>query len=465
MTSSGQMSGAPAEGLTDTAGRGLDIQAVIDRQQSVRPHLPLLILMTFIMLIDGYDIFMLGKIAPAMAKDFGQPVTALTIVFVVQQIGLAAGSFLVGPLSDRYGRKKVLLICVVIFGLLTLGPIWASSLVEVAILRGVAGVFLAGVIPNAAAMLTEFAPPHRRASFVSIAFTGYTAGGASGALVAMWLLDDYGWEIGFWIGGLAPLFIAPFFLWFTDESLQFRARRNPADPRIRKTLRRLEPDIALDDISHFHIGTESGRKKAAKGSVLAIFQEGRAPITLLLWTAYFLSLGLISLLGAWLATIFLELGDIPLSIWAGYSLLSFLGGITGTSTVGFLMDRFGRARILVGLFFVDAVALAMLGMVPFGSTTFIIMILVWGYCQAGGQAGLNAICAQVYPTQIRASGVGWAFGMGRVGGIALPAVGGAMLAMHVSMAQMFTLLAVFPMLVAVTLMGIGWLDAKERQQA
>ncbi|MPT46972.1 MAG: MFS transporter [Sphingobium sp.] len=442
----------------------LDIQAVIDRQRSIRPHLPLLVLMTFIMLIDGYDIFMLGKIAPAMAKDFGEPVTALTIVFVVQQIGLAAGSFLVGPLSDRYGRKKVLLICVVIFGLLTLGPIWASSLVEVAILRGIAGLFLAGVIPNAAAMLTEFAPPHRRASFVSIAFTGYTAGGASGALVAMWLLDDYGWEIGFWIGGLAPLIIAPFFALLTNESLQFRARRNPSDPQIAKALKRLEPDLNLEGISHFRIGGEDarGEGKKSEGGVLAIFQNGRAPTTTLLWVAYFLALGLISLLGAWMATLFLELGGIPLSVWAGYSLLSFVGGVAGTSSVGFLMDRFGRAPILIGLFLTDAVALAMLGMVPFGSGAFIVMIVLWGYCQAGGQAGLNAICAQVYPTQIRASGVGWAFGMGRVGGIAMPAVGGLMLAGEISMTQVFLILAVFPVLVAIALVGIGWLDARGR---
>jgi len=445
---------------------GFDIQAVIDRQKRLLPQMPLLVLMTFIMLLDGYDVFMLGRIAPAMAEDFGEPIAGLTLVFVVQQIGLAIGSFLIGPLSDRYGRKSLLLACVVAFGLLTLAPIWANSLLQVAVLRGIAGLFLAGIIPNAAAMLTEFAPPHRRASFVSIAFTGFTAGGAAGSLVAMWLLDDYGWEIGFWIGGIIPLLVAPIFALVTDESLQFRVRRDPHDPRIAAALRRIEPGIDLQGVERFRIGTEDVPARAAAGpsagGIPAMFGDGRAPTTVLLWSAYFIALGLIALLGAWMAAFFLEFSHIPLSESAAYSLLSFVGGLAGTTTVGFLMDRLGGARVLVALFLVDAVALGIMGLVPFGSWGFVIVTLLWGYCQAGGQGGLNAICAQAYPTAIRASGVGWAFGMGRLGGVAMPAMGGLMLASGSSLAQVFLIIAGFPLLVALALFGLARLDAKGR---
>lgn len=450
-------SGAPA------AGQVFDVQPVIERQTRVAPHLPLLILMTLIMLIDGYDVFMLGKIAPAMAADFGEPVTRLTLIFVLQQAGLAIGSFLVGPLSDRYGRKKVLMFCVLVFGVLTLAPIWATSLFQVAIMRGVAGLFLAGVIPNAAAMLTEVAPPRRRAAFVSIAFTGFTAGGAGGALVVIWLLDAYGWESAFLIGGIVPLLLVPVFALVTDESLQFRIQRNPRDPAIARLVRKLEPDLDLGGVDEFRFGSAAEERDAPRaGDALSVFRDGRAAMTMMLWVTFFIALGMIALLGAWMATFFHELAGIPLSRWAAYSLLSFAGGLAGTSSIGFLMDRYGRIAVLVVLFLIDAIALGLLGLLPFGSAAFIVALIVWGYCQAGGQGGINAICAQAYPTGIRASGVGWAFGIGRMGGIALPALGGLMLATHVSLASVFLIVAIGPLLVAAGLIGVHFATARTR---
>lgn len=437
------------------AAAAFDVQPVMERQTRVAPHLPLLILMTLIMLIDGYDVFMLGKIAPAMAADFGEPVTGLTLVFILQQAGLAVGSFVVGPLSDRYGRKTVVLICVAVFGLLTLAPIWARTLTEVALMRGVAGLFLAGIIPNAAAMLTEFAPPHRRAAFVAIAFTGYTAGGAGSALVAIWLLDSHGWESAFLIGGIVPLLLVPLFALATDETLQFRIRRNPRDPAIRRTLKKLDPALDLSGVDQFRFGSPAAENLAPRpGDALSVFRDGRAPMTAMLWAAFFVALGVIALLGAWMATFFYQLVGVPLNLWAAYSLLSFAGGVTGTTSIGFMMDRFGRSRVLITLFIVDAVALALIGLLPFGSAPFIAALIVWGYCQAGGQAGINVICAQAYPTSIRASGVGWAFGAGRVGGIVLPALGGAMLAAEASLSQVFFVVACGPLLVAAALVGI-----------
>ncbi|HWL48168.1 MAG TPA: MFS transporter, partial [Sphingomonadaceae bacterium] len=182
--------------------QSLDVQQVIDQQRVGKPHLTLLALCTIIMFLDGFDIFMIGSIAPAISDGYGEPATRLTLIFVLQQIGLTAGAFLISPVSDRLGRKTVLAWAMVAFGVLTLLTVWAQSLLQVAILRGLAGLFLAVVIPNATALLTELAPAHRQAAFVSLAFTGYMGGGASGAFVAIWLLDDYGWQSGFWIGGI-----------------------------------------------------------------------------------------------------------------------------------------------------------------------------------------------------------------------------------------------------------------------
>lgn len=396
--------------------------------KNVRAQLPLLAVMTLIMFLDGYDVFMLGRIAPAMAAGFHEPVARLTMVFLSQQVGLAVGSLLISPISDRFGRKVLLMISVAAFALLTLATVRAHSLVEVAALRGVAGLFLSGVIPNAAALLTEFAPPGRRASFVSIAFTGYTAGGAAGALVAMWLLKRYGWESGFWIGGIAPMVAMPLLALFVHESPQFRAR-SPA-------------------------------RAPAAGGVPSLLSEGRAPLTLLLWTSYFIALGIIALLASWMATFFLVRSHVPLEVSAAYSLLAFASGIGGTTTVGLLMDRFGRTRVLTILFAIDAVSMMLMGSLEFGSWPFIAATLFWGYAQAGGQGGINALCAQAYPTEIRSTGVGWAFGFGRAGGIVLPALGGLALASGMSLAQSFLWLGFLPLAIVAALVAIGRLEAR-----
>lgn len=440
----------------------IDVQAVIDRQATIRRQLPLLVMMTLLMFIDGYDVFMLGRIAPAIADDYGEPATRLTLVFVLQQVGLAVGSFVIGPLADRFGRKRLLLLSTAAFGVLTLFVLFAQTLTQVALLRGLTGLALAGVIPNATALLTEFTPPSRRASFVSIAFTGYTVGGAAASFAALGLLKRFGWESIFWLGGLIPLLLVIPTALVVRESLQFRARRNPADRSIGRDLQRIEPALVVADTSDFSVGTPDGSDRPSTAGLGAIVSDGRGPVTALLWIAYFIALGMISLLGSWMATFFLKLEQVPLDVSAAYSLLGFVSGICGTTTVGLLMDRLGRARVLTVLFVVDAISIGLMGSVPFGSWPFVVLTLTWGYAQAGGQGGLNALCAQAYPSAVRGTGVGWAFGVGRVGGAVLPALGGLALASGLPIAQSFLLIGLLPLVVAATLVGLGRLDARGR---
>ena len=214
----------------------IDLQEVIDRQRVGKPHLVLLALCTMIMFIDSFDIFMVGQIAPAIAQDMGEAPARLTIVFLVQQIGLAVGAFLISPLSDRWGRKPLLIGCSIAFGVVTLISLAATSLVMLAALRGLAGLFLAAVTPNVAALLTEFAPPRQRAAFVTYSFVGYVAGTGAAALITIFLLGEYGWRSCLLIGGVMPLVFALLFALFGEESLQFRARRDPEDPSIARML-------------------------------------------------------------------------------------------------------------------------------------------------------------------------------------------------------------------------------------
>ncbi|MEP7351499.1 MAG: MFS transporter, partial [Sphingorhabdus sp.] len=195
-----------------------DIQAFVD-EQKLRPiHATVLALCFLVMFIDGFDIFMVGKIAPAVAQDFGVTPAHMTLVFLLQQIGLALGAFLVSPLGDLFGRKRMLVITFALFGVLTIATAFSPSILIMAILRGVTGLFLASVLPMAVALISEFTPKQRRATFIAVGMTGYSLGNVAGALAAL-LVPDFGWQSGFWLGGLMPLLLLPFLLFCLPESL------------------------------------------------------------------------------------------------------------------------------------------------------------------------------------------------------------------------------------------------------
>jgi len=440
-----------------------DIQAFIDRQNVKPIHIGVLAIMTLIMFIDGFDIFMIGKIAPAIADDFGQPATALTQLFFFQQIGLAIGAFGATPLADRLGRRRMLLITSAAFGVLTLAGAFATSIHQLAILRGLSGIFLSGGLPVAMALLAEITPKHRRSTFLAIALAGYSTGSASGAAVAVWLVQDYGWQSGFWVGGLLPLISLPLLLLIVPESLQFRVARNPADRTIARTLRRIERSITLDGTEQFAVGDGSAR--AEKARITDIFREGRARTTIIIWAASVLGMGTTALLANWLPTYFREMSGISIQRFAIASMISFAGGLCGTLTIGYLLDRVRASRLIPVYYVGMAAMLAMLGTVPFGTTAFIAVFMLMAFCQTGGQSGINMLVTQSYPASMRSTGLGWAGGAGRIGGIVAPLVGALALTSHLSLQETLTLVALPPLGVAALIFLLGQVRKPEPKLA
>lgn len=440
-----------------------DVEAFVDRTRIGSTQMVALLICILVCFIDGFDIFMIGKIAPAIAKDFNQPAAAMGQLFVYQQIGLAIGAFAVSPLADRFGRRTMLIISCLIFGSITLFSIHARTLHELAMLRGLAGIFMAAGLPMAMAMISEITPKHRRASFVAIALAGYSSGSAASSVVAAWLLDIYGWESGFWIGGLVPLICVPLLILFVPESLKFRAERDPADPRIAKTLRRLDPSVQLTGEELFVLGEGNARGQKAKLS--DVFSEGRLWMTVLIWSACSLSMTNTALMSAWLPTFFQEMAGIPIQEFAKVALVAYLGGIGGTLCVGWLMDRFQATTLLSFFYFMLATSLIALSMTPFHSLLFVVVALIWNFFQTGGQAGINTMITLVYPPRMRSTALGWAGGAGRIGGIIAPIGGAFALASHYSLQLTMTLAAALPISVAVLMLCLGVVIRRDKKIA
>lgn len=426
-----------------------DIRSFVDEQRIGSLHYRVLALCLAVMFIDGFDIFVVGKVAPAIAQDFGVTPAAMTVVFVLQQTGLALGAFLISPLADYLGRKRMLVITSLAFGLLTILTANSTSVTMFAILRGFSGLFLACVLPIAVALLSEFTPRKRRATFLAVAMAGFSIGNAAGATMAL-LVPDFGWEIAFWIGGLVPLLLLPLMMMYLPESLSFRAMRDPCDPEIARMIKRIAPEKELTGEERFI--SNSKDRPETKSNVLDVFRDGRVMASIVLFTACTLSMGNIALIAAWLPSFFQQMAGISIQRFAIAAMIGFLGGTAGMLTIGFLMDRMRPARLLPSFFLGLCGALVLLGQVPFDTILFIPTLFAVSFFQAGGQAGLNMLMTQVYPTAVRSTGVGWAGGAGRIGGIVLPLFGGLALAGSFSLELTLALVAVPPCLVAVLLL-------------
>ena len=439
-----------------------DIESFIDEQRIGRMHLAVLLVCGLICFIDGFDIFMIGKIAPAIAAGFGKPPQAMAFVFVCQQIGLAAGAFLVSPMADRWGRRRMLIWSCAAFGAITLASVWAQSLAQLGVLRGVAGLFMAAGMPMALALISEVTPKIRRSTFIALALVGYSTGNAASGAVAAWLLDRYGWQSGFWIGGIVPLICIPLLLLFVPESLKYLAERDANDARIAGLLKRISPALALSGNEEFVLGLSTVERHKAR--LLDIFLDGRAWMTTVIWAACILSMTNIALLSAWLPTFFQQMAGIPIERFAISAMVAYLGGAAGMLTIGWLMDRFSATRLIPLYYLGLCGALFAMAWVPFEAALFIVVLLFWNFVQTGGQGALNTLITQVYPPRMRSTALGWAGGAGRVGGIIAPLYGAWAIGEHLSLQSTLGLAAIEPLLVAALVFLLGYTGGMRREQ-
>jgi AAHS family 4-hydroxybenzoate transporter-like MFS transporter len=435
------------------ADNRFDVAAFIDARAIGAREIAMLAVCSVVLFIDGFDMYFLGKIAPAVARGLGGRPVDMTAVFTWQQIGMAVGAFTMPPLADRIGRKPMLVTCLTGFGLLSLVAVFADTLPHLTVLRALAGIFLAGAFPIAMALLSEMTPQRMRAPFIAISLVFLSGGNIASGGVAAWLLDLYGWQVGFLIAGILPLVALPLML-LVPESLAFRVSRDPVDPGIARTIRKVDREIVFDGFERFVYGPE---EQAVRAGPRAILSRRYRLQTVILWATCFLSLGNIALLSNWLSTYFQELGGVPIQEFAKFLMIGFIGGAIGTLTMGWFMARTNPYWLICGFYVLDAVAITAMGTLPFGTGIFIGSMMAWSFAQTGGQTGLNTLATLGYPPEMRSSGMGWASGVGRFGGILFPLAGGIALGAAVPLQTLMVIIAVPCLLVTVliAILGIG----------
>jgi AAHS family 4-hydroxybenzoate transporter-like MFS transporter len=413
------------------ARREFDISAVIENQKFGTFQALLMFWTCAIMFIDGYDMQVVGYAAPAIIKAWHADKASFGAVFGVGLFGYMLGATLIGNLGDRFGRRWTIIGGVFVFGVFTLAAALSTSITELLVLRFLAGLGLGGSLPNAIAFNTEYAPTRTRATRVAIMFVGYTAGGALGGIIAALVLPSFGWPGLFYIGGIVPIVLAACLVFVLPESVRFLAIKEGDSKQIVAILTRMQPGLFLPADVRLVLKEET----KAGFPVKHLFSQGRAWMTSMLWTAFASSLVAIHFLTSWLPTL-LESSGVALTHAVVATSLLQVGAALGGVVVCSIIDR--RGPVIIALSFAIAVPLlAAIGSV--GTSEILLMSLVFGvgFFAAGGQHGLNALSGTLYPTYIRSTGSGWAFGVGRVGSIIGPVIGGFLISFHMPIATLF----------------------------
>jgi AAHS family 4-hydroxybenzoate transporter-like MFS transporter len=191
------------------APQTIDVTDYIDKRQLNAFNFQLVVISFFVIMVDGFDITVAGFAVPSLIKAWGvQNPGAFGPVLGASLFGMLFGAPLLGNFGDRFGRKPAILVSYVSFGIFTLAAAWSGSLLQLGILRFLAGIGIGGLLPNVVALNAEFAPRRLQATAVIVSFAGITIGGSLPGPIAAWLLPHYGWPILFYLGGILPLFLA-----------------------------------------------------------------------------------------------------------------------------------------------------------------------------------------------------------------------------------------------------------------
>ncbi|MDP9012272.1 MAG: MFS transporter [Pseudomonadota bacterium] len=403
--------------------------------------------------VEGFDAQAVGYIAPTLMADWHLPPGALAPVFSLSLFGLMLGALFIAPFADRVGRRPVLLASLVVFGASTLLTALARDLGTLTALRFLTGIGLGGAMPNAVALTAEFMPRRRRAFLVMLMFNGFNIGSMVGGIVSAQYVATLGWQAVFVVGGILPLVLAPVIFFRLPESIAFLALSDAPREKILVLLRRIDPHVHVEEDAPLR---DVGAHLAQKIAVNELFGGGRAATTLLIWLIFFMSLLDIYLLVSWLPTSLNAGGaTVRMAIIAGVVLQ--LGSVLGCLPIGLAVDRFGAPLVMMCAYLVGAVCIACIGVFASNIALTLAAAFGAGFGLIGGQAAANALAATSYPTQLRSTGVGWALGIGRVGSIIGPLLGGALMTAHVPVPKLFAMAAVPAAIAALALVVLGWM--------
>jgi AAHS family benzoate transporter-like MFS transporter len=423
--------------------KSIDVGKMINESKVNRFHITVMLWGLFILLFDGFDLVVYGAVVPVLMTEWSLTAIQAGAIGSYALIGMMIGATVFGPLADKIGRKKVILICVTIFSLFTALIGFASSPAVFGLLRFLAGLGLGGVMPNVIALMTEYSPKNMKGTLVTAMCSGYAIGGVLSAAISIGLISKFGWESVFFVGAV-PLFILPFMYKYLPDSPSFYISKNQYET-LGKILERMKPGYTYQSNDEFQLEIN----KDARMPVVELFRNRRLLSTFMFWINAFMTLLVLYGLNTWLPKLMVNAGY-PLGSSLVFLLVLNFGAIVGSVFGGWLSDRWDAKKVLVLYYVVSCLSLILLG---FKTNMLLLYILVAaaGATSIGSQIVANVYVSQYYPMYIRSTGVGWSLGVGRLGAILGPTLGGILLSLNLSFQINFLAFAIPGVLAALAI--------------
>ncbi|AON53387.1 MFS transporter [Herbaspirillum seropedicae] len=372
--------------------------------------------------MDGFDGQLIGFAIPSLIKEWGITRNAFAPAVAAGLVGMGIGSAFAGLFADRFGRRMAIIGSVFVFGVATSLIAFSPDVTTIAILRFCAGLGIGGALPSSTTMTAEFSPARRRTLTVTATIVCVPLGGMLAGLFANAVLPHYGWRGLFLIGGLLPVAFSVL-LWFViPESPRYLARHPHRWDELRRLLQRMSRPVSADT------GFADAREQAieTRAGFGALFASGQARDTMALWVAFFMNLLAVYSAFSWLPTMLAGEGLSPSVAGAGLTAYNF-GGVFGALLCALFITRFGsRLPMLLCCLAATASALFLRSLDVASQTTLLVVgIGLHGLFVNAVQSTMYALCAYIYPTQVRATGTAAALAFGRLGAI-LSAFAGAL---------------------------------------
>ncbi len=400
------------------------VNEVVERPGFGAPLLKIIGLCFLLMVCDSYDVAALSFAAPALIKDWHLSPSSMGVVFSAGLFGLLVGSVAFGRLGDRLGRKRAIILGALTFSVLTAATGLAASYEQLLALRFLAALGLGGAVPNAVALITEFAPQRLRITAVGAIFAGYSVGGIVAGLSAAYVIPAHGWQMMFYAGGALSLLAAIAFILLLPESLRYLVTVPSRAAEALKVAAFLRPDLRFD--AGARVIPDNAAASTTPGRVSDLFAGVLQTATPLVWLTYIASSMTVFSLSSWMPVAVEAVGLSRGSAALATSLL-FAGSAVGGVVGGRFADRFGIAAV-VAMAVLACPAVAAIGMLDGASSMLFPVVFLAGFFAFGVQTCLHGVVGSLYPTRIRANGVGWAIGIAKIGSMLGPYVGGLLIA-------------------------------------
>lgn len=409
-------------------------EQLIEKTKLNKFHWMLLFWGTVLMLFDGFDLVIYGSVVPTIMEDWGISSVEAGLYGSYALFGMMFGAFIFGTLADKLGRKKIILICISIFSSFMLFSGLAPTPEIFGVCRLITGLGLGGMMPNLIGLVSEYSPKGLRSRMIATIMTGFSIGGVVAAFLSMLMVAQFGWKSVFFFGALPILFV-PFLIKSLPDSVGTLITKQDYKGiqkifvKLNKTYKPSENEIFI-----LH------KPKETTSPVKNLFTEKRALLTVLIWLTYAMSLLMLYGLNTWLPKFMNEAG-FPLGSSLSFLLVLNAGATIGSVLMGWIADRWGVGKSLILFFLIAFLTITGLGFVA--NMIFLYMLVaIAGAATVGTQNLTHSYTSQFYQVTIQSTALGWALGVGRIGAILGPTVGGILLASELTLQLNFLIFAI-----------------------